>query len=67
MPACDVGALAEALWRLSHLAFDLREGLAEIDINPVIVTPDGCVAVDALIVRKADQTRARGERRWILP
>jgi acyl-CoA synthetase (NDP forming) len=67
MPACDVGALVEALCRLSHLAFDLREGLAEIDINPVIVTPDGCVAVDALIVRKADQTRARGERRWILP
>jgi acetate---CoA ligase (ADP-forming) len=67
MPACDIGGLVEALRRLSHLAFDLREGLAEIDINPVIVTPDGCVAVDALIVRKADQTRASGERRWTSP
>ena len=29
------------------------EGLAEVELNPVIVTPDRAVAVDALIRRKA--------------
>jgi acyl-CoA synthetase (NDP forming) len=51
-PPADVGALADALRRLSHLAFDLRAGLQEIDINPIIVGPSGAIAVDALIVGK---------------
>jgi acyl-CoA synthetase (NDP forming) len=49
-PPADVGALARALSRLSVLASDLGEQLDALDVNPVIVTSDGCVAVDALVV-----------------
>src|SRR4029453_6498396 len=52
-PPADVAALAEALWRFSHLAYDLREYVAEIDVNPILVAPDGVFAVDALVVRRA--------------
>ena len=48
-PAADVGALAHALSRLSVLAADLGDRLAALDVNPVIVSPSGCVAVDALV------------------
>ena len=49
-PPADVDALAHAVSRLSVLAADLGEHLDALDVNPVIVTPDGCVAVDALVV-----------------
>jgi acyl-CoA synthetase (NDP forming) len=49
-PACDVEALAYAVSRLSVLAVELGDRIAELDVNPVIVSPSGCVAVDALIV-----------------
>jgi acetate---CoA ligase (ADP-forming) len=49
-PPADVGALAHAVSRLSVLAADLGEQLEALDVNPVIVTSDGCVAVDALVV-----------------
>ena len=43
--------------RLSRLAVDLPE-VAELDLNPVIGLPSGCVAVDARI-----RLRARPESR----
>jgi acetate---CoA ligase (ADP-forming) len=49
-PASDVGALARALVGLSWLAADLGEHLDALDVNPVICGPDGCVAVDVLVV-----------------
>ncbi len=49
-PPADIGALARAVSRLSLLAADLGEQIDALDVNPVIVTPDGCVAVDALVV-----------------
>ena len=49
-PACDVDALAHAVSRLSVLAVELGDRVAGLDVNPVIVSPSGCVAVDALIV-----------------
>lgn len=49
-PPADVGALAEGVARLSMLAAEHRDNIAEIDVNPLIVHPDGCTAVDALIV-----------------
>jgi hypothetical protein len=52
-PAVDVGALAHALARLSVLALELGDLLDALDVNPVIVRPDGCVAVDALVVPRA--------------
>lgn len=45
----DLGALAEMLARLSHLAIDLGPNLQSIDANPVIATPEGAWAVDAVI------------------
>lgn len=52
-PPLDIRALAEAIARLSQLAWLLRDEVAAIDINPLIVLPagQGVVAVDALIVR----------------
>jgi len=49
-PPSDVGALAHAVSRLSVLAVELGDLIAELDINPVIVSPHGCVAVDVLVV-----------------
>jgi hypothetical protein len=50
-PPCDVEALARTISRISAIAVAAGEGLAELDVNPIIASPDGCHAVDALIVR----------------
>jgi acyl-CoA synthetase (NDP forming) len=49
-PAADVGALSDAVVALSNLALDLGDRVGELDVNPVIVGPRGCTAVDALLV-----------------
>ena len=49
-PPSDVDALARAVSRLSVLAVELGDLIAELDINPVIVSSQGCVAVDVLVV-----------------
>jgi hypothetical protein len=46
----DVDALVRAISRLSVLAADLGDVLSALDVNPVIVSPSGCVAVDALVI-----------------
>ena len=51
--ACDVEAVAHALTRLSVLAADLGDWIQEMDVNPVKVGPNGCVAVDALVIPKS--------------
>jgi acyl-CoA synthetase (NDP forming) len=51
-PAADIDALADCVARLSLLAAEHSDSIAEIDVNPVIVHPEGCIAVDALIVSK---------------
>jgi acetyl coenzyme A synthetase (ADP forming)-like protein len=47
-PAADRVALMDLLHRLSRLADDLPE-IAELDLNPVLASPGGCVAVDSRI------------------
>jgi len=47
-PAADSAALIDLLHRLSLLATDFPE-VAELDLNPVIALPNGCVAVDARV------------------
>jgi acyl-CoA synthetase (NDP forming) len=51
-PPADVEALADALVRVSHLAVHLEGQLAELDINPLMVLPEGqgVKAADALVV-----------------
>ncbi|HEY3683653.1 MAG TPA: acetate--CoA ligase family protein [Streptosporangiaceae bacterium] len=50
--ARDTGAVADLLARLSVLAADLADEIAEIDANPVMVGAegDGAVVADALVV-----------------
>ncbi len=51
-PPADIDALAEMAARLSWLAYDLHDDIAEMDLNPVVVLPagQGALAVDALVV-----------------
>ncbi|MHA1569588.1 MAG: acetate--CoA ligase family protein, partial [Alphaproteobacteria bacterium] len=53
-PAADIDGLVDAVCRVSELAADLRTEIAEIDVNPILVGPTGCMAVDALVVRGAE-------------
>ena len=44
----DPAALTDLIHRLSRLGVDLPQ-VAELDLNPVIAGPDGCVVVDARV------------------
>jgi acyl-CoA synthetase (NDP forming) len=48
-PAVDRGAVASMLVTLGGLAAD-RPDLLEVDLNPVIATASGAIAVDALVI-----------------
>jgi len=48
-PAGDLDALAHAIVALSQLATLNDPVIAEAEVNPLIVRPDGVVAVDALV------------------
>jgi len=55
-PVADVAATARVLMRLGELALDLGPRLGELDVNPLLVLPEGhgALAADALIVLKED-------------
>jgi acetyltransferase len=61
-PPADRDALADLLHRLSRLAVDLPE-VSELDLNPVLAGPNGCVAVDARI-RIARSSRTASPKTW---
>ena len=46
----DRASLQRLIAGFSALAFELRDVIAEIDINPVIVGTSGCCIVDALVI-----------------
>ena len=51
----DVKALARALVTFSELCAALGADVAEMDVNPVIVSETGVIAVDALLVARGDK------------
>src|SRR5213075_250448 len=52
LPPADTEALVEIVLRVQRMALELGDGLAELDINPLVVLPrgQGAVALDALAV-----------------
>jgi acetyl-CoA synthetase (ADP-forming) len=48
-PKADLGALVEAILKLSDLA-ETRRDIAEMDLNPIFVYPDGLKVVDARVI-----------------
>ncbi len=67
--AADRGRLIRTLMGLSKIGIDFPE-IAEIDINPLLITPDGAVcAVDALVVLgkndKKNNFQPQVDPRWI--
>ena len=52
-PASDVGAVARAVVALGALAHDLGDLIDGLDANPLIAGPDGCIAVDALVIPRS--------------
>jgi acyl-CoA synthetase (NDP forming) len=51
-PPLDTSAVADAMVRIGWLAYDLRDQLLELDINPLLVRADGqgCTIVDARVL-----------------
>ena len=61
-PPADLDAVADAVVNLSTLAVDLGPSLAALDVNPLIAGPDGCVAVDALVIARTAEGSSRSGR-----
>jgi succinyl-CoA synthetase beta subunit len=51
-PKADLKALVDVIMKVQRLAVDLSDEIAELDINPLVALPKGCVALDALVVRR---------------
>jgi acyl-CoA synthetase (NDP forming) len=49
-PKADRTAIVDVIMRVQRLALDLAGDLAELDINPLLVSESGAVALDALAV-----------------
>ena len=49
-PAASVDAAVDVIRRIGQLALDLADRIAEVEINPLMVTPTGAIAVDAVVV-----------------
>jgi hypothetical protein len=49
-PASAVESFCEMAACFSAMVYALRDELQEVDVNPVIVTEDDCIAVDALVI-----------------
>jgi acyl-CoA synthetase (NDP forming) len=49
-PKADLDAVVDAIMAIASYADEHHETLLELDVNPLMVGPDGAVAVDALIV-----------------
>lgn len=57
-PAVDRWALAEQIRRVSQLVTDFPE-IAEVDLNPVIASPEGAVAADIRVILATEEVKVR--------
>ena len=46
----DIDSYCIAAAKLSEIAVNLSDTVLEVDINPVMLTANGCVGLDALMV-----------------
>ena len=53
MPVADQAAIAEVIQRVAQAAAHFPE-LSELDINPLLACPEGCLAVDARVTLHSD-------------
>jgi len=60
-PALDVAAAARVTSDLSRVAA-VRPDVAEIEVNPLLVTPTGAVALDARVIPRREGASDAGER-----
>jgi acyl-CoA synthetase (NDP forming) len=60
-PALDVAAAARVTSDLSRVAA-VRPDVAEIEVNPLLVTPAGAVALDARVIPRGEGATDAGER-----
>ena len=53
-PRADLDALARTIWKVSRLALDLKNSIAEFEINPLVVFAEGkgVSAVDIRAVKR---------------
>lgn len=51
-PKSKLSALTDVIMKVQRLAMDHADSIAELDINPLVVTPAGAVALDALVVAR---------------
>ncbi len=51
-PPADLEALVDVIMGVQRLAVDHVDHLAELDVNPLVVHPDGATALDALVVAR---------------
>jgi hypothetical protein len=58
--AVDIDAYCTAAAQLSALAVAIGDAIEEIDVNPIIVHPQGCMGVDALVRPRATARRKTG-------
>jgi succinyl-CoA synthetase beta subunit len=56
-PAADLDALVAAITAMSQLALELGDVLDAVDVNPVIASPTGAIAVDALVAVRGGTIR----------
>jgi acyl-CoA synthetase (NDP forming) len=51
-PPANIAALAETIARVSEFAADFACEIEELDVNPVLCSPERVLAVDALVTKK---------------
>jgi hypothetical protein len=60
-PPADVDALTEIIVAVSRMAHERGGEMAALDLNPVIVSADGAVAVDVRLVPRDETVDGVGD------